>query len=314
MLETLKKALPADTVRYGCKLKALESHPESGRTILKFADGSKVSAKLVIGCDGIYSAVGRWLGLPPAKSTGRCAYRGMARLPQEKQGKKKLMLQMMHKGVRAGKLHCRDNLFYWFLTTNLHPSDDLVDLSSDAEKTRRSALEKAEVFPAEVLEMIKESPRETLNVTELKTRIVWPWNWDLIYREREEEKKCVAVVGDAFHPVMPDLGQGACLALEDAVELVRCLAQACPRLERKVVGECLREFRMRRVWRILGVGLVAVTVGKLQEGREKWLRMIRDWFVLPLFGLSYLLLFMGYSCAPLPSPCAHEDFLEKIDE
>ena len=33
----------------------------------------------------------------------------------------------------------------------------------------------------------------------------------------------VALVGDAAHPVTPDLGQGGCLAIEDAVVLTQCL-------------------------------------------------------------------------------------------
>jgi 2-polyprenyl-6-methoxyphenol hydroxylase-like FAD-dependent oxidoreductase len=33
----------------------------------------------------------------------------------------------------------------------------------------------------------------------------------------------VALIGDAAHPVTPDLGQGGCLAIEDAVVLARCL-------------------------------------------------------------------------------------------
>jgi 2-polyprenyl-6-methoxyphenol hydroxylase-like FAD-dependent oxidoreductase len=33
----------------------------------------------------------------------------------------------------------------------------------------------------------------------------------------------VVLIGDAAHPVTPDLGQGGCLAIEDAVVLARCL-------------------------------------------------------------------------------------------
>jgi 2-polyprenyl-6-methoxyphenol hydroxylase-like FAD-dependent oxidoreductase len=36
----------------------------------------------------------------------------------------------------------------------------------------------------------------------------------------------VCVAGDALHPMTPDLGQGACAALEDSVVLARCLGTA----------------------------------------------------------------------------------------
>ena len=34
------------------------------------------------------------------------------------------------------------------------------------------------------------------------------------------------MLGDAFHPMTPDIGQGACSALEDGIVLARCLARA----------------------------------------------------------------------------------------
>lgn len=35
----------------------------------------------------------------------------------------------------------------------------------------------------------------------------------------------VTLLGDAVHPMTPDLGQGACQAIEDAVVLARCLEE-----------------------------------------------------------------------------------------
>jgi 2-polyprenyl-6-methoxyphenol hydroxylase-like FAD-dependent oxidoreductase len=35
----------------------------------------------------------------------------------------------------------------------------------------------------------------------------------------------VTLLGDAAHPLTPNLGQGACQAIEDAVVLARCLAE-----------------------------------------------------------------------------------------
>jgi 2-polyprenyl-6-methoxyphenol hydroxylase-like FAD-dependent oxidoreductase len=35
----------------------------------------------------------------------------------------------------------------------------------------------------------------------------------------------IAVLGDAAHPMTPDLGQGACQGIEDAVVIAACLAQ-----------------------------------------------------------------------------------------
>lgn len=52
----------------------------------------------------------------------------------------------------------------------------------------------------------------------------------------------VALIGDAIHPMTPDLAQGACQAIVDATTLASCLAEAGdPRA-------ALREYQRRR-WR-----------------------------------------------------------------
>jgi 2-polyprenyl-6-methoxyphenol hydroxylase-like FAD-dependent oxidoreductase len=54
----------------------------------------------------------------------------------------------------------------------------------------------------------------------------------------------VALIGDAAHPVTPDLGQGGCLAIEDAVVLSRCLQRT------NGVPLALKDFEERRLSRI----------------------------------------------------------------
>jgi 2-polyprenyl-6-methoxyphenol hydroxylase-like FAD-dependent oxidoreductase len=41
-------------------------------------------------------------------------------------------------------------------------------------------------------------------------------------------KGAVTLLGDAAHPCTPNLGQGGCMALEDAVVLARCLGSGLP--------------------------------------------------------------------------------------
>jgi 2-polyprenyl-6-methoxyphenol hydroxylase-like FAD-dependent oxidoreductase len=49
------------------------------------------------------------------------------------------------------------------------------------------------------------------------------------------------LLGDAAHPMTPDMGQGACQAIEDAVVLADCLSQGSE------VAEALRAYESRRI-------------------------------------------------------------------
>ena len=73
----------------------------------------------------------------------------------------------------------------------------------------------------------------------------------------------VALIGDAIHPMTPDLAQGACQAILDATTLATCLAASRDR------RAALREYQQRR-WRNAAITtLMARTMGTMGqwEGR-----------------------------------------------
>jgi len=57
-----------------------------------------------------------------------------------------------------------------------------------------------------------------------------PYKWALMLREPMPgwSRDRVTLLGDACHPTLPDLAQGACMAIEDAFVLARCLAACGP--------------------------------------------------------------------------------------
>jgi 2-polyprenyl-6-methoxyphenol hydroxylase-like FAD-dependent oxidoreductase len=60
----------------------------------------------------------------------------------------------------------------------------------------------------------------------------------------------MTMLGDAVHPLTPNLGQGGCLAIEDAAVLARCLDRYAPRTEPKPatgsMAVALRKFEALR--------------------------------------------------------------------
>lgn len=67
------------------------------------------------------------------------------------------------------------------------------------------------------------------------------------------------LLGDACHPMKPHMGQGACMAMEDAAMLVRCL-QHCD-------GDFRASFRLYETQRFERTRRV-----KLESDKQEWMR------------------------------------------
>ncbi|KAK7859383.1 monooxygenase 3 [Quercus suber] len=120
----------------------------------------------------------------------------------------------------------------------------------------------------------------------------------------------VCVLGDSFHPMTPDIGRGACSALEDGVVLARCLAGALLKKEQsgesteKVHSESeqykkiemgLKNYAKERRWRSIVLISTAYVVGFFQQGDGKLTTFFRD-KLLAAF-LSSLLLKTFLECS-----------------
>nr|WP_275974411.1 FAD-dependent monooxygenase [Argonema galeatum] len=113
----------------------------------------------------------------------------------------------------------------------------------------------------------------------------------------------VTLIGDAIHPVQPNLGQGGCMAIEDAFELVKML----------IIGEekgddipaVLRQFEASRSKRVEKVFTTARQVGNLGQTDSDLGCFLRDliYWLMPtwLGDLQFKWLF-DYEPKKLPAP------------
>jgi len=108
--------------------------------------------------------------------------------------------------------------------------------------------------------------REFLTVTEVKARDA---RWG---RGR------ITLLGDAAHPTTPHLGQGACMALEDALVLTECI------VKRDMSPMALRRHKCERVLRTSLVTLQSREIGWLSQ----WERPMRSMSGLTGFSLEAL--------------------------
>ncbi|XP_074590871.1 monooxygenase 2-like [Curcuma longa] len=277
LVEALAGELPHGTIRYSSKAVAIEDSGES--KLLHLADGSTLTAKVVIGCDGINSIVSKWLGLKPPTFSGRRSARGFTVIP-DGHGMKPEFTQYNGEGFRAGVVPCDEKSLYWFFTWTSNGEKEMIPDHHDALMVKEFVLGKvkASEIPEQVVEIIEKSELSSVASTPLRYRS--PLN--LLSGNICKGNTCVA--GDAFHPMTPDLGQGGCSALEDGVVLARCLAEALcgggngeeDRDRNRGVEAGLKEYEKARKWRAFRLVVGSLALGFVQESGNWFLRLVRE--------------------------------------
>lgn len=133
---------------------------------------------------------------------------------------------------------------------------------------------------------VSDQVKAVMENTKVEDIICFP----LIYRNPLElaiwgniTKGNVCVVGDAFHPMTPDVGQGACSSVEDGIVLARCLGQALlesdklDEYERIQLG--LKNYAKERRWRAFSLVATAYVVGFFEQGNGGIIKFLRDKFM-----------------------------------
>lgn len=207
LLDALRAALPAKAVRLG---KALENiHEHSSRVRAQFADGTEVATPLVVGADGIRSTVRALLlhdGSP--RYAGRSVWRAVAPTPSSFEPSSSV--ETWGDGIRFGLIDAGADRVYWYAVQKRLPGE----VRDQPAKAKAALLAALRGWPASVLSAVESTPAEAILRDDVYDRPPSrPW-----HRGR------VVMIGDAVHPMTPDLGQGGCMAVEDAAALARTLS------------------------------------------------------------------------------------------
>ncbi len=196
--DILTEALPAGVIRLSTGVRSVDDEGT-----VELDDGTRRAYNAVIGADGIHSAVRTALfGPRPLRYSGTTCWRGVA----EHEGRD-YAAERWGRGLRFGSVPLGSGLTYWFACANA-PAGGVDGAEPGEELAARFG-----DFEPLVLELIRASTTILRHdLTDIEPLSQWT-------RGR------VTLLGDAAHPMTPNLGQGACQAIEDAVILARCLAE-----------------------------------------------------------------------------------------
>ena len=206
----LVNSLDAQCIRLGHTLTRVVE--DGGKVFLSFANGAEHTADAAIGCDGIRSVVREQLGLhDSARFTGNVAWRGL--VPAE----------------RLTLVDPVDTMTIWASPT-AHITEYSIRggrLRNYVASAERSGWEveswRVQVPTVEALGEFADwhpAVRELLGATPEGGCFKWAlFDRDPIERAARGR---IALLGDAAHPMLPFMAQGAAMAIEDAVVLARC--------------------------------------------------------------------------------------------
>ncbi|KAL3721544.1 hypothetical protein ACJRO7_033958 [Eucalyptus globulus] len=300
LLEVLAEELPPNSIRFSSRITSMETQVEHGLSIciVTLDNGTIIKSKVVIGCDGIHSIVARWLGLRPPVYSGRSAVRGLSVFPKGHGfDHSHTIQQFVDVGKRAAFFTLNDKEVYWFFGATCPPKG--VEKEADPEMTQREVVEDlAKDFPPVYLDIVKHSDLSSLTWAPLMFR----YPWDILFGNLAQSN--VTVAGDAMHPMTPELGQGGCLALEDAVVLGRHLGDSFSKhgkLVSQCVGVAIGRYAKERRLRAATLVTASYLSGWLQQdGSSRLMRFLRHVF----YGFLLARVVNGiteYDCGKLPS-------------
>lgn len=289
LVGALAESLPADTARYGFECERVQL--ADGAVEVRFKNGHIDRADLLVGADGIHSTVRAQLfGAQPPRYAGYTCWRGVCARPSSIEPG--YIGEWWGRGQRLGITTLTEDRVYWFATLNAPPGQHSDDQPAAAAAAFRHFAEPA-------VEMIESTPEEAV----LRN--------DIIDRPPDSHwtKGRAVLIGDAAHPTTPNLGQGGCMAIEDAVVLAQCLQEHCSKQVVRMphnanVEAALAEFVTRRYPRTRKIVETSWWLGKIGQCEGRLACSLRDLLVastMPLMGARSLPRFASFDVGPIES-------------
>lgn len=245
--EILLNAVPRSRIQTGKRLVHLEEREDCIR--MAFSDGSMAESDIVIGADGVNSKVRETiLGQYAPKFTGRVAWRG---------------------SMKSSGLDSRfDDIIKWwgpeshvmmYYVSQRKDEIYFIAVASESEWPHATSFVEADV--RQLRDLYKDFHPDLRAIFDATPSVT---KWAMFERDPLPlwRKGRAVLLGDSCHPMKPHMGQGAAMAMEDAMVLARSIQQhAC-------FVDAFAHYELNRAERASAV--------QLESSKNRWLKQDSD--------------------------------------
>lgn len=199
-------------IEYGKRL--VDADTDADGVTARFADGSTDRGDLLVGADGLRSVVRTLIdpGAPDARYVPLVNTGGYVR-GVDIDTEPGVTRMMFGKRAFLGMVGAPGGEVWWFCNVPQRRELSPAELAAISPREWKSRL--LDLFADD-----GELPRRIVGGTEAP---MLPWNTYDFPRVPTWHRGRMVIIGDAAHATSPAAGQGASMAVEDAVELARCL-------------------------------------------------------------------------------------------
>jgi 2-polyprenyl-6-methoxyphenol hydroxylase-like FAD-dependent oxidoreductase len=250
LLDQLARLVHPDRIHCGHRCTSIQEG--ALEVTARFANGREEHADILIGADGIHSVIRSALhGDSRPRYAGYTCWRGIAKyhgnaLPAD------AAFEALGSGKRFAIHPVGPCLVFWYATKSTQQAE-----ADGASGRKADVLDCFRDWFPPIQEVIAATD-DILRNDIIDRKPICGWG-----------KGRVTLLGDAAHPTTPNLGQGACMAMQDAVVLAACL-----RLAKGEVG--LRSYERKRERPTAAIVNLSWRVGMLGQLRNPFACRIRN--------------------------------------
>ncbi len=263
LVRLLLSHVPSESLLTGVSVTEIEQGDRDTPATVR-TDAGEHTADLVVAADGIHSTVRTQL-FPECASTRYAGYTSW-RIVGANPTHLAYAFETWGRGIRFGIIPISRELVYCYATANL-PAGDRAD-DEKAELVNRFG-QWHDPIPALVRGVDPDALRR-LDIYELAVPL------PAFHRGR------VALLGDAAHAMTPDLGQGGCMAIEDAVVLAHLVSGGAATgadasaTDTSAVPDALAEYTAARLPRTQAITHAARAFGQAAQLESRTGVVVRD--------------------------------------